>query len=185
MEKILIFLNKNYWNIIYILYIINKLIEFPLIITTYIIFIYIYIKNKKIKNKFKKILLLIIISLLSLIIKKIIKKIIFIKRPYFNILNNIKKNKIKKKYYKIPIWLKNNWKNKKDSSFPSGHTVFSIFWITSFKKKKIKYINFINNILKIIILSRLLLYLHRLEDIIFSLVINYIIKNIIFIIFWK
>ncbi len=183
MKKILIFLNKNYWNIIYILYIINKLIEFPLVLITHIIFIYIYINNIKIKNKFKIILLLILIPLLSLLIKKIIKKIIFIERPYLNILNNIKKNKIKKKYYKIPIWLKKNWKNKKDSSFPSGHTIFSNFWIILFKKKKKIYINIINNILKIIIISRILLYLHRLEDIIFSLIINYIIKNIISIIF--
>ncbi len=177
MKKILKFLNKIYLKIIYILYIINKIIEFPLVIITHIIFIYIYIKNKK--NKIKKIISLIIIPLISLLIKKIIKKIIFIKRPYINILNKIKKKKIK-----IPLWLKNNWKNKKDSSFPSGHTIFCNFWIILFKNKKKWYLNIINNILKIIIISRLLLYLHKLQDIIFSLILNFFI-NKIFLLYFK
>ncbi len=179
MKKILIFLNKTYFNIIYILYIINKIIEFPLVIITHIIFIYIYIKNKKNKIKKKKILSLIIIPLISLLIKNIIKKTIFIKRPYINILNKIKKKKIK-----IPFWLRNNWKNRKDSSFPSGHTIFCSFWIILFKNKKKWYLNIINNILKIIIISRLLLYLHKLQDIIFSLILNFFI-NKIFLLYFK
>lgn len=180
MKNILIYINKNYWNVIYILYLTNKIIEFPIIIITHIILLYIYIKNIKSNNKFKIILLFNLILLISLIIKEIIKKIIFIKRPYIYIIHKIKNNKIKKKYYKIPLWLKKNWKNKKNSSFPSGHTIFSIFWIKLYKKKNIWYIYIIKNIFKIIIVSRILLYLHTIEDIIFSIILNIIIKKTIY-----
>ncbi len=181
MKKILIYLNKYYWNIIYIIYLINKFVEFPLILITYNILLFIYIKIIKKKNITKNILLLTIILIISLLIKKIIKKIIFINRPYINILNNIKKYKNIKKYYNIPIWLIKHWKKKKDSSFPSGHTIFCNFWIIIFKKKKKWYIYIIKKIFIIIIISRLLLYLHRIEDIIFSIIINIIINKIFFI----
>ncbi len=180
MEYILIYINKSYWNIMYILYLINKIIEFPIIIITYIILFYIYIKNIKKSNKFKIILLINLTLLISLIIKEIIKKIIFIKRPYIYLIYKIKKDKTVKKYYKIPLWLKKNWISKKNSSFPSGHTIFSIFWIKLYKKKKIWYINIIKNIFKLIIISRILLYLHTIEDIIFSIILNTIIKKTIY-----
>ncbi len=174
-NNIIYFLNVNYWNILYILLIINKLIEFPLILLIHCIFIYIYLKINKKKNILKIILILTILPLLSLTIKKIIKNNLFIYRPYNNILKKKKINKY------IPLWIKKYWKKKKDSSFPSGHTIYANFWIIIYKKKKnIWFIKYIIIILKLIIISRILLYLHRITDIIFSILINVIIKNITF-----
>ncbi len=164
------FLIKNfYWNILYYIYIINKLIEFPIIFITHIILLLIYINNKK-KNKIKYLIILTTIPIILLIIKKIIKNIIFIKRPY-NLL-------IKKKNINIPNWLINYWKNKNDSSFPSGHTIYSIFWILNFYKKKTIYKYIIIFIFTLIIISRILLYLHNIQDIIFSIIINILFKYI-------
>ncbi len=169
-EIILKWNNINIWNILYIFYLINKIIEFPWIIITYIILICIY---KKIYNK-KKIIYIIIIScnilIISLISKKIIKKSIFISRPYFNYIKKNYNQKI------IPKWIINQWKKKKNSSFPSGHTLFTSYWIITFWKKEKKKINKIIIIILIIItLSRLFLILHRSYELIFSFIINKII----------
>ncbi len=171
------FFNKNIfiWKILYISFLINKIIELPIIIITHIILIYIYIKIYNIKNI---IILSCIILSISLITKKIIKKNLFILRPY-NIY--IEKNN-NKKY--IPKWIINQWKKKNNSSFPSGHTLFTSYWIITFWKKKKKKINkIIILILILLTLNRIILFLHRSYEIIFSFIINifliYIIKKII------
>ncbi len=176
--KYIFFNNINiiyYWKILFYIHLINKFIEFPLIFITYILLnIYIFFNTKKKKN-INTLILLTIIQILSLITKYYIKKIFFIKRPY-KIIKNIM---IKKNNITIPYWLINNWKKKNDSSFPSGHTIFSSFWIIFFLKQN-KYIHnkIIIYILKIIIISRILFYLHRIEDIIISILINILFINI-------
>ncbi len=167
--------NKLYWNIIYIFFLINKLIEFPWIIITYIILIYIYKKIYKVKNIIYLIIISISILSISLIIKEIIKKNIYIPRPYINIQKINNKN--------IPKWIINQWKQKNNSSLPSGHTIFTSYWINIFwkNKKKINYLIIL--ILIIITLSRIFLWLHRSNELIFSFIINnisiYIINKII------
>ncbi len=160
-----------YWITMYLIYLINKFIEYPYIFITHLILIYLYIKiyNKK----KKKIIKLITIPLILIIFKKIIKNILFINRPYKKILN------YEKILIYIPIWLIKYWNNKIDSSFPSGHTIYSFFWILNFKNKIYKwYIKLILILLLIIITSRMLLFLHNIEDIIFSILVNIIFKKI-------
>ncbi len=172
MKNILLNLNYYQWYIIYILFIINKIIEFPIILITHNLYtiIYIYITKKK---KIRNIILLNIIPLIGLLIKKIIKNYFFIERPYNNIINN---NNI---INKIPLWLIKYWNEKKDSSFPSGHSIYSSFWILLFWKYKKKiYIKINIIILIIIMISRIILYVHRIQDILFSILITFIVKKI-------
>ncbi len=177
-ELLIIFNNKNiiYWKILYVFFLINKLIEFPLIIITYIMLIYIYKKINNIKNIKSVILLSTSILLISLIIKEIIKKIIFIPRPYIYILNQTNR-------YNIPQWIINQWEKKNNSSFPSGHTIFTSYWIILFWKNKNKIHYIIILLLMILTLSRICLWLHRSNELIFSFIINnisiYIINKII------
>ncbi len=174
---IIINLLKIYWKNMYLIYLINNLIKYPYIIILHFFFIYIYIKQKK-KIKYYKIINFILIPLLLIIFKKIIKNIFYINRPYKYII--IKKNML----IKYPKWLINFWKKKNDSSFPSGHTMFSFFWIMIFfKKKKILYIKIIIILLILIIISRILLYFHNIEDILFSILINLLFKKILFYIY--
>ncbi len=177
-ELLIILGNKNiiYWKILYIFFLINKLIEFPLIIVTYIILIYIYKKINNIDDIKSIILLSTSILLISLVIKEIIKKAIFIPRPYIYIQKHINQNN-------IPQWIIHQWEKKNNSSFPSGHTIFTSYWIILFwkNKKKIHYI--VIFILMILTLSRICLWLHRSNELIFSFIINnisiYIINKII------
>ncbi len=162
-------INIIYWKILYIFFLINKIIEYPYIIITYIILIYIYKKIHNISNIIYIILISSSILLLSLITKEIIKKIIYIPRPYKTISKKIKINQ-----KNIPKWIINQWKIKKSSSLPSGHTIFTSYWIILFwkKKKKINYLIIL--ILIILTSSRIFLLLHRSQEIILSFIINYI-----------
>ncbi len=172
MKNLLLNLNQYQLYIIYILIIINKIIEFPIILITHNIYTIIYIYNKK-KNKFKNILLLNIVILICLLIKKIIKNYFFIERPYNEIIKN---NNI---INKIPYWLIKYWNKKKDSSFPSGHSIYSSFWILYFLKYKKKWYIKINIIILIIItISRIILYVHRIQDIMFSILISFTMKKL-------
>ncbi len=174
--------NIFFFKILYIFFYINKLIEFPLIFITYIIIICIYIRSYNIKNIIYIIFISASILLISLTIKKIIKNNIFIKRPYnfFFIKKKIYKNNINKKKIYIPKWLIKQWKEKKNSSFPSGHTLFTSYWIIKLWKKKRKTINnIIIFFLIILTLNRIWLLLHRSNELIFSFILNIILINII------
>ncbi len=173
------FLTQNinlYWNLLNIIYFVNKLIKIPLILVIHI-FLIIYLIYISKEKKYIILIITTIVPFMLITTKKYIKKYTYIKRPYTYI--NFKTNKIFKNY--IPIWLKKKWKNKTDSSFPSGHTMFAYFWIKVLSKKK-KNNKIIIYLFKIIILSRILFYLHRIEDVIFSIILNniyiYIIKYI-------
>ncbi len=165
--------NIIYWKILYIFFIINKLIEYPYIIITHIILIYIYKKIYNISNIKNIVFMSCSILLLSLITKEIIKKNIYISRPYKSI--NIKKQINKKN---IPKWIMDQWKYKNSSSFPSGHTIFTSYWIMLFWKKKKKN-SIIILLLTVLTSTRIFLLLHRSQEIIFSFIINNISKYII------
>ncbi len=185
-----IFFLKNYkhynqWNILYCLYILNNIMEYPLIIIIHIYLCFNIIKIKKIKkNKIKYIFIYTLIPLIGLFLKIIIKKKLHLLRPYIHI-NNIKKYNCLLEnfnYLNIPIWLKKYWKTKNDHSFPSGHSIFINNWLIIFQKHiKQKYIYFIIYIiLFIILISRIILHLHNSKDILGGYIIN---KIMIFIIF--
>ncbi len=161
--------NINILKNLNILVFLNKIIEFPWIIITYLTLIYIYKKIYNVKNILYIICISCSILFISLLTKEIIKKYIFISRPYVN---------IKKKYdiKNIPKWIIYQWKKKTNSSFPSGHTLFTSYWIITFWKKKMKKINIIIIIILLILtLNRLIFLLHRSYELIFSFIINKII----------
>ncbi len=182
--------NSAIWHILHNLFMINQLIEYPLIIITHIVFI-LYIIDKK-KNKIKNLLFLISVPLILLSIKHIIKKNIFILRPYNFLYSNQKNiiffntNKTLTHYsfnnLHVPIWLKKCWKEKNDSSFPSGHAILMFFWLTIIiKQKNTNYIFYITSIClcMLIIINRIIFYLHQSRDILTSYLINKIIIYII------
>ncbi len=179
-------IKKTIWNLLKIIFLTNKIIEIPYIIFTHIILLIIYINKKKNnKNIFLTIIKIHITILVSIITTLLIKKYMKILRPYNGLLYIIhkKNNFFKKKIYLskiikiIPIWLLKNWIKKKNYSFPSGHTIFSSYWIILLSKKNIKYnliLKYIKYLLILNIFSRIIFFLHRTEDIIFSILINII-----------
>ncbi len=169
--------NNYKWKILYFLYKLNFITDFPVIFITHLLLTFFYIKKLKKKLNKKIFLIFLILPIIFFLIKYFLKNIFSIPRPYHQyLLQN---------HYKIinlPHWIINYWKKNDNYSFPSGHTIFISYWFFLLKKKliKTKLLNIIFNFLFfLIIISRILLYLHKSEDIIFSILINYFILKLL------
>lgn len=104
-KYIYIYIKYNFIkNLLFYLIILNKLIEFPIIIITNIFLSYIFFNSKK-KIKINNIYKIIIKFLISIFILIFLKKIIKIKRPYKNIIL-LYKNLLIKNINNIPLFLK-------------------------------------------------------------------------------